>query len=145
MSSRLFQLFFRKCRTPPCSVSFWVGCGVSSALRYCRFSGMCSNAHVCDPRHFLFVPQLSVPENTGSGIILGSESPRGSDYRFYLVWLCLSMYLHQYINILIHINCHNSGLNWIKGLKLNLFSIAYFDSNLLQNNSQCGVFQSCYS
>lgn len=52
MSHRLFQLVVSECRTPPRSVSFWVECSASSALRYCRFSGTCSNAHVCDLHDF---------------------------------------------------------------------------------------------
>lgn len=142
MSYRLFQLFLSKCRTPSCSLSFWmerIFCTVSSAIRYCWFRVMCNNAHVCDLHHFSYMPQLSLPEYTGSSIILGIQSPLRTWVTGFTSCVCLSMYLHQYTN------WHNSGLNWIKGLKLNLFNIAYFDSNLLQNNSQWRVFQNCYS
>lgn len=142
MSCGLFLLFLSKCRAPWCSLSLWMErtlWSVSSAVGWCWLWGTCSSAHLCHLQEFPCVPQAPLPEHRGQ------HHPRAwvSELQVLLQCECLRMYSHQYINILIHVSCHNSGLNWIKGL--DLFNIVYFDSNLLQNNSQCRVFQSCYS
>lgn len=111
-------------------------CGMVLVLRYVQ---QCTPVSL---HKFPCVPQASLPGHRVEHHARHPE-PECLNYRFYSSVNVLRMYSHQYINILIHVSCHNSGLNWIKGL--DLFNIVYFDSKLLQNNSQCRVFQNCYS
>lgn len=84
---------------------------------------------------FICVTQPSVPKRKGYRVILGILSPWGTE-----LWV-LGKHLHLYQ----YINWYKSVFNWIKGLRLNLFDIAYLESNLVQNISLCAVFQNCYS